>query len=100
MQSNFVKENEPLYEKPIFVITQNENSNKISYYKIDRKNNFEKTKPFVSDSITVYNIYGCTESYIDKKKNKVLNRLDEKYCKIQKEAQLVEINSDFKGSDI
>ena len=97
LQSSTVKKVEPLYEKPIFVITQDENNHKIHYYKVDRKNNFEKTTPFISEPINVYTVYGCTESYIDHKQNKVLNKLDKEYCEIEKDGKAVEINSDFKG---
>lgn len=83
------------YKNPIFVITQDEN-NKIKYYKIDKTNNYIKTKPFISDPVSTYFIYGCTETYLDKEKGKFLNKLDEKYCEIERENQKERITQNFK----
>lgn len=85
----------PPYEQPIFVITKPEDKKKIKYYKIDRMNNYVETDPFVSDSFTTYDVYGCLKAYIDHDKNKVLNKLDNEYCEIKQENKNVEITGDF-----
>ncbi len=53
-----------------------------SYYKVNKYGNFKKidNNEFIETNNRIYNITECFESYIDRDKNEVLNRINQEKC--------------------
>lgn len=68
------------YSNSIYVITRKEGSYDISYYEVNDRRNIRRTDKFEHNSEIIY-LKGCFNSYIDHKKNKVLNKYN-KICQV------------------
>lgn len=83
------------FSNSIYVITQDKDSN-IKYYEVNDRKNKREAENFESEELEIYDVYSCYNSYIDRKKNKVLNKLTYDECRItdQNGTEIV-IDSDF-----
>ena len=69
------------YTNSIYVITETYDG-KNKYYEVSKNGDKRKTEAFVSDKYESYYLKDCLEAYINKDKNKVLNKFKEKSCQI------------------
>lgn len=61
----------------IFVVTQDEENDKVYYYEVNDRVYKRKVKEFDYDENDIYYLNGCFDSYIDRPSNKIVNyRLD------------------------
>lgn len=60
------------------------NENKNIYFKVLDNGRIVETKNVIDfdDDVNIYNFYQCTDSYIDREKNKVLNKVTKNTCRI------------------
>lgn len=78
------------FNKSIYVITLNNENNK-KYYEIGLKKHKRKTKKFISNNMTIYELKNCYDSY----NVKFSNKLTMDSCKIYNNNEIVEITKDF-----
>ena len=83
------------FTNSIFVITKDEETNKINYYEINSTGKCKKKEKFKPDKMQVFTVENCYKSYING--NKVLNRLTLDTCIIyDNKDQAIEITEEFR----
>lgn len=82
------------FSNSIYVITLDNNSN-VKYYEVNDRKKIREVKSFDSEELEVYTTSSCYNSYIDRVKNKVLNKLTLDECKINKNGEEVAIEGDL-----
>lgn len=84
------------YTNSIFVITQDEHTDKINYYEVNYKFNTREIEKFDSEVEEIFNTKNCFDSFI--KDGDVVNQLTLDSCKIEDEEEnLIELTDDFKN---
>ena len=84
------------FTNSIYVITQDEHTDKINYYEVNYKANGRKTEKFDSEVEEIFNTRNCFDSFI--KDGNVVNQLTLDSCKIEdEEKNLIELTDDFKN---